>query len=313
MRLAQVTERPAQQVRPERRRVPGRRRRQGVMSHRSALALALPAVLVVSGSMLYALYQVIRLSLLHQDFLSGGPATFVGLANYASVLTSSAFQHALARSVEFTVLSVVGQLVLAVVLAVLTWSDSRGMKVCRAAVGIPWAIPPIVVAIIWRFLYLPGSSPVAAVISALGLKQGVLAAPGWSMIALVAVSIWEFTPLYFLFVSAGLRGINQSVLEAARLDGAGRLRLLMSIVIPQLRRLLATLAVFDTLSSMGLFDLIWVMTGSSSATSTSTVYVYQNAFQSYNFGASAAAVLVTAVAGIVLAAIAYALLTWERR
>ena len=292
-----------------------RARRHQLLSSRSAVALSLPAVVIVTGSMLFAIYQVVRLSLVNEDFLTGGPATFAGIDNYKAALSSSAYLLSLERSVVFTVLSVAGQLAFAVALAVLMWSDSRLVRVCRAAVAIPWAVPPIVAAIVWRFVLLPGTSPVAAFLSALGLGRGVLASPTWSLFALIAVNIWEFTPLYFLFVSAGLRGLDASVLEAARVDGASGVRVLGSVVLPQLRRLLGTLAVFDTLSSMGIFDLIWVMTqgGPSNATQTSSLFVYQTAFQSYNFGTAASAVIITALAGIGLAAVFHKLITWGER
>jgi multiple sugar transport system permease protein len=226
------------------------------------------------------------------------------------VLSNGVFVSSLEKSIFFTVPSVVGQLCLALVLAILTQGDSRGMRICRGAIAVPWAMPPIVVAIVWRFLYLPGASPVASIISFMGLKQGVLAAPAWALGALVIANIWEFTPLYFLFVSAGLQAISRPVLEAARVDGAGRVQMVRLIVVPQLRPLLATLAAIDMLSSMAIFDVVWVMTqgGPSGATQTGAIYVYQTAFQSYQFGDAAAAVIIMALTSVILAGIAYAVL-----
>ena len=299
---------------PRQRQVRRPRERQ-LVGRGSALILALPAVVIVTGSMLFALYQVVKLSLVNEDFLAGGAATFAGLGNYWSVLSSSAFLVALEKSVIFTVLSVGGHLVLAVGLAVLMWSDSRTMRMCRAAVAIPWAVPPIVVAIVWRFAFLPGTSPVAGFLSALGLSGGILASPTWSLFAVIVVNVWEFTPLYFLFVSAAVHGLDTAMLEAARVDGAGGMRMVSSIVLPQLRRLLATLAVFDTLGAMGIFDLIWVMTqgGPGSATKTSSLFVYQTAFQNYNLDISASAVIITALAGVVLAVLFHKLIMWGER
>jgi multiple sugar transport system permease protein len=283
------------------------RRRYGILTRGAAGLLALPALVVVSGGTLYALVEVIRLSLLHEDFLSGGVASFAGWSNFAAILVNGPFLNALERSVFFTVPSVIGQLCLGLGLAILTQSGSRSMKVCRAAIAVPWAMPPIVVAIVWRFLYLPGASPVASILSFFGLQQGILAAPAWALGALVLANIWEFTPLYFLFLSAGVQGLSPAVLEASQVDGSSRIQQIRFIIVPQLRPLLATLAAVDILSSMAIFDLIWVMTqgGPTGATETGAIYVYQLAFQSYEFGEASAAVVVMALASLVLAGLAY--------
>ncbi len=120
-------------------------------------------------------------------------------------------------------------------------------------------------------------------------------------------NIWEFTPLYFLFLSAGVQGLSPAVLEASQVDGSSRTQQIRFIIVPQLRPLLATLAAVDILSSMAIFDLIWVMTqgGPTGATETGAIYVYQLAFQGYEFGEASAAVVVMALASLVLAGLAY--------
>ncbi len=264
--------------------------------------LAAPALIVVTGSMLFAVVQVVRLSVTDASFLGAAGASFVGLHNYADLFSDPTFREAVARAVGFTVLSVAGQLVFATALALLAWRETRLLQISRALIGVPWAVPPIVVAIIWRFLYQPQTGPLGDLLSRLGLEQGILGSPRWALLGLAVVNIWEFTPLYFLFISAGLRGLNRSVLDAGRVDGAGDHQMVRYLVLPQLRPLLVSLAVFNVLSTLGLFDLIWVMTqgGPGQATETASLFVYRGAFQNYVLGSSAAAVVIMTVLGVVL-------------
>lgn len=269
---------------------------------RGVAHLAWPTVIIVAGPMLWAIGNVIVTSLQDASFLGGGAADFVGLSNYVDLLRDSRFLDSLGRGTIFAVASVAGQLLLAVVLALLTWSDRKVMKVVTALLSVPWAVSPIVVAILWRFIYSPGNTPVSEALAALGLTQGVLASPEWVLTAVLVVNIWQFTPLYFLFVGAGLRTIDPSVLAAAQVDGADQLRIIWHIVLPQIRGLLVTLATFNILSSIGLFDLIWGMTqaGPANSTETASLYIFQMAFQRYDLGVAAAAVVVLTAVGVLL-------------
>lgn len=258
--------------------------------------------------MAFAIVYVVQLSLHNSSFLEAG-SSFIWLRNYRHLLADSAFRATVGRAVLFTVISVTGQVIGGTLLAILGWSESWGFRVSRALIGIPWAIPPIVVAIMWRFIFQPGTSPLANLLSHIGLEQGILASPRWALIALAVVNIWEFIPLYFLFVSSGLRGIDRSVLDAAEVDGANEWQKVTRIVLPQLRPLLTTLAIFSTLSTLGLFDLIWIMTqgGPGPATETTSLFIYQTGFQEYALGTAAAAVVLLTVVAIGLAALLAAL------
>lgn len=265
--------------------------------------LAAPAILVVTGSMVFAVVQVVRLSLTDTSFLGAGGAHFIGFDNFINLLRDATFRDAVQRAVEFTAASVIGQLIVATVLAILAWRDSRGYAFSRALIGIPWAVAPIVVAILWRFLYQPNTGPLGDLFSRLGLTQGILATPRWALAALCLANIWEYTPLYFLFISSGLRGLNHAVLEAGRVDGATEWQIVRHIVLPQLRPLMVSLAVFNVLSTLGLFDLIWVMTegGPNQATETASLFIYKGAFQDYVLGSSAAAVVIMTLVACLLA------------
>ena len=211
----------------------------------------------------------------------------------------------------FAVCSVSLELVLGLAFALLLNAGLRGQGALRAVALVPWAVPTVVAAQVWRWMY----HDVHGVVNELLLGLGVIAQPvAWladpalSLAAVILTDVWKATPFVTLLLLAGLQTIPAPVIAAARLDGAGPLDLLIRIILPLLRPAIVVAVLFRALDALRVFDLIYVMTSNSRATATVSIYTRQALIDFQDLGAgSAAAVLTFALIGMVAVAAVFAL------
>ncbi len=215
---------------------------------------------------------------------------FVGFENYAKVLDDPSGQSALIFTVVFAVVSTILQVVLGFVLALLLNTRFRFQNFTRAVVLLPWAIPAIVTALGFRFMFADDSGIIAVAFSALGVSIDWLSDPLGAQAAVIIANVWRNIPFIAFVVLAGLQGVPHELIEAARVDGATRLRITMQILVPLMMPLLITMGTFMVIFQMGSFDIILGMTGGGpgSATQVAPYLAYQSAFISLAYGESAA-------------------------
>jgi raffinose/stachyose/melibiose transport system permease protein len=266
----------------------------------------LPAFIVYSAFLLYPLGRAVHLSLFEWDGLS--LATFVGLGNYADLLTDerlrSAFGHALVFVFFFAVLPVGIGLVLA---AVLTRAQVRGLAVFRTIVFLPQVIAMVVVAVAWRQIYAPDGVLNDALRWA-GLDSLTRAWLGdytFSLPAVGLIGTWVTTGLVTVLLLAGMAKIPAERFESARVDGAGGIREFFSIIVPAVRAEITVALTLTIVISLKTFDLIYVTTsgGPGSSTTVPSYEVFRRAFELGEVG-SAAAVGVTLAALIFIISLA---------
>jgi len=200
---------------------------------------------------------------------------FVGLENYRWLLTDPVFLEAVGNTLYFTVVSVSAELVLGLLIALVIHSQFPGRGLVRAAVLVPWAIPTVVSAQMWRWMY----NDVFGVVNDLLMRVGLLdaplawtAVPGLAMHAIIAVDVWKTTPFMALLLLAGLQVIPRDLYEAARVDGASQMRQFFSITLPLLRPAMLVALIFRTLDALRVFDVIFVMTAGASGTESMATY-----------------------------------------
>ncbi|MGZ4031133.1 MAG: carbohydrate ABC transporter permease, partial [Tumebacillaceae bacterium] len=193
----------------------------------------------------------------------------------------------------FTVISVALELVLGLGIAVLINQQFRGRGLVRAAVLIPWAIPTVVSALMWKFLYDGQNGIVAHLLEKVSLIPNM----GWllttkfgAMLSVILSDVWKTTPFMALLLFAGLQTIPQSLYEAAEVDGASRVQQFFKITLPLLKSSILVALLFRTLDAVRVFDLVYVLTGGGPANSTETIsiYAYKTMFAQMNFGAGSA-------------------------
>jgi multiple sugar transport system permease protein len=232
----------------------------------------------------------------------GKPIAFVGFDNYIQLWTDPQFLNSLWVTVRFVFFSVAIETVLGLALALFCLREFAGIRLLRTILIIPMVITPVVVAIVFRLIYASDAGMLTAFSEAMGGGQvQILGDPLKAFIGLVILDVWEWTPLMFLILLAGLQSLPQEPFEAARVDGAGPWRTFVDHTLPMLKPVLAIAIVLRTIDAFGTFDQVFVLTrgGPGEATRLLPILGYEMAFKFQQTGYAAA--LFVTVGFIVLA------------
>jgi ABC-type sugar transport system permease subunit len=274
---------------------------------RLGLLLVLPAVVSLLAITGYPLFYNLWNSL-HDVNLSNGnaPQAFVGLHNYGRLFTGQAFTGALVRTVGFTVVSVGLETAAGLGLALMLHRRFRGRGLLRAAVLIPWAVPTVVSATLWKTMFDPRLGFVDYLLGAVhlpGAHTTWLAGEWTSWAAVLVADGWKNTPFIAIILLAGLQLIPSEIYEAARIDGANWWQSFRRLTLPLLKPALVVALVFRTLQSFLVFDVIFIMTGGGPGTSTETLsYLNWHAFLvDTDFGYGGAVSISLVIAALIIA------------
>ena len=232
------------------------------------------------------------ISLTDWDLLSD--ANYVGVENYRELLQDDEFGHALWVTLYYVVLNIPFQTALGLVLAVILDRFVRGVGF-RSLMILPWLIPNVVVALLFLWIFDPGLGIVNEIFDAVGLpRQGFFNSVDQSMPTVAAVNIWRHVGYAALLLLAGLQRIPRDVYEAGAIDGASETRLFLNMTLPLLRPVLIFVLVTSVVGSFQIFDTIALTTQGGPVDATRVIYwfIYEHAFDRFNFGYAAAASLV---------------------
>jgi multiple sugar transport system permease protein len=252
-----------------------------------------PGVLYFAVMAVFPALYVFYLSLHTSPRGRTDPLTYVGLQNYTDMFATRRFEPAVTHTIYFAVGSAVFHLLLGLMLALLLNSslNKTYLNICRGLLLMPWAVSPVVVAMVSRLLAHPQISPIGIVLNDINphWTWQPLASMRTALPAVTAINVWHFTPFFMLMLLAGLQAIDPTIYEVAMIDGANLLQRIWFITLPQVRRLLLTLGLFDVVTTAVYFDLIWITTrgGPVNSTETLTTLAYRTAFMSFNFGSAA--------------------------
>ena len=267
-----------------------------------ALALLLPAALVVFGVVLYPVVRTFVVSLFDVDSPLAGSYPFVGLDNYVRVFKDSAFYAVLGHTMYFTLLSTLLELAFGIAVALLLNAPLKARWLWRSIVVLPWALPTIVNGALWRWIYNGQYGALNGLLSTLGISDEPtqwLGSPFLALNMVIIADVWKNTSIVVFFILAGLQTIPDDVYEAARMDGASAWRAFWRITFPLLAPSIAVVLILRTIEAFKVFDIIYVMTGGGPASGTQTVafYTYLQAFsnQLFGYGAALAYLIVLAV------------------
>ncbi len=277
----------------------------GVPSRRLSVYfwLLAPALAVCLGLVVYPLLRTVYLSF--TDLGASGRSQWIGGENYTRMLGDAAFWNSLRVTATFIVVGLVAELVLAWGLALLLERRvSRLSSALRITFAIPMMLCPVVIGIAWRALLNPSFGWINAILGTPNTDW--TGDPGKALWVLIAVDVWQWTPFLFMLISAGLLAIPDEVREAARLDGAGAVRILRHITVPLMLPVTLVAILLRTLDATKTFDLPYTLTAGGPGTSTQTIaiFLYRNAFADFDQG-YASAVAVTITAALTLFALLY--------
>ena len=273
--------------------------------------LLAPAVLIAFAVLIYPLWDGLRAST--QFYRYGKPLRDVGFGNYIQLWSDPEFLNSLWVTVSFVTLAVAFEAVIGLGLALFCAREFRGIRLLRTVLIIPMVITPVVVAIVFRLIYASDAGMLTAISEAFGGQPvQILGRAGPAFAALVALDVWEWTPLMFLIILAGLQSLPVEPFEAARVDGAGAWQIFTHHTLPMLRPVLAVAIVLRTIDAFGTFDQVFVLTagGPGQSTLLLSIFGYNSAFKFQQTG-YAAALFVTM--GVIVLALALAAVRLLRR
>jgi len=237
-----------------------------------------PSLIIIAIVAIWPLVQTLYQSFTDAILASPQPVHFVGLDNYKRLLQDISFRDSIATTVRFTLITVVFETILGMIIALVINSNFKGRGLMRTAMLVPWAIPTVVSAEMWQWMY----NDVYGVIDDLLMKLHIishpvafLALPSTALPAVAAIDIWKTTPFMALLLLAGLQIIPSDVYEASKIDGANAVQQYFRITLPLLRPALMVALIFRTLDALRVFDVIYVVFGSRPDTMTMAVYNQQ--------------------------------------
>lgn len=250
-----------------------------------------PALLLVGVLMYYPMLGTFIESLYSTSFISPKPK-FEGLATYWKIVQDAGFATVVWNSVVWTFFVVLLQNVIGFAAALLLNEKLPGQGVMRSLVLLPWVLPGVVAAILWRFMYDPQLGLINSVLLSLGLvNQGVawLADPSIAMASAVVAAVWKGFPFSAIVYLAALQTVDQEQVEAAIVDGAGPVRRLFHVVLPGMRDVIVINFILTTILTFNYFDMIWVLTrgGPQNATHIFPTKIYELGFGQFRFGEAA--------------------------
>lgn len=266
------------------------------------MILLTPVVSFLLAVSFYPIFDTVVGSLYTGYVLELEPRQFVGLENYEKLWNSGDFWNALKVSLIYTFVSVPIELVLGLGLALLLNREFRGKYFAQAAILFPWAIPTVINARIWAWMFNGQYGVINDILVRLGFLESsfpFLAKPDAALGAMLFITIWKTSSFMALILLAGLQSIPDHLYEAARMDGASRIRQFWDVTLPLLKPTLLVALIFRTLPAFQAFGLPFGLTGGGPAGATTTLVLYdhQITFNRLSFGqGSAAATVITLIA-----------------
>jgi multiple sugar transport system permease protein len=249
----------------------------------------LPAIVFIALLMVFPILYTLYLSFTNWNLTSGMEPAFVGLNSYLRVFSEPRFLQALGRTFTFTLFAVAIEVVLGVAIALILNRAFVGKSIAKLLLLLPLVATPVAVGIVFNLFYDPTIGLLNFALSALGLPQGRWVSSEDSVIAsLVLVDVWQWTPMITLIVLAGLAGLSEEPVEAARVDGASEWQILSYVTIPMVMPVILTAMILRLIDALKTFDIIFAMTGGGPGYASETLNImgFKYSFEYFRMGQS---------------------------
>lgn len=250
-----------------------------------------PTLLIMGLMLYYPMIGTVIESFHDTSFISPEPR-YVGWAIYEKIWNSRQFPQLVWNSVAWTLGVVLLQNLLGFFAAMLLNQKLPGQGMMRALVMLPFVLPGVVTAILWRFMYDPQLGLINSILLRFGLIEdnaAWLASSDTAMAAVIFVAVWKGFPFSMLIFLAALQNVDKSQLEAATLDGAGAWRRLIDVTIPSIREVIVVNIVLTLILTFNYFDIVWVLTkgGPQNSTHIFPTKIFETGFGQFRFGDAA--------------------------
>ena len=249
----------------------------------------LPAIVFIALLMVFPILYTLYLSFTNWNLTSGMEPTFVGLTSYLRVFSEPRFLQALGRTFTFTLFAVAIEVVLGVAIALILNRAFVGKSIAKLLLLLPLVATPVAVGIVFNLFYDPTIGLLNFALDALGLPQGRWVSSEDTVIAsLVMVDVWQWTPMITLIVLAGLAGLSEEPVEAARVDGASEWQILRYVTIPMVMPVILTAMILRLIDALKTFDIIFAMTGGGPGYASETLNImgFKYSFEYFRIGQS---------------------------
>ncbi|NBB83411.1 MAG: ABC transporter permease subunit [Alphaproteobacteria bacterium] len=250
-----------------------------------------PAFLIVLMVSLFPLIYSLSVSFQSLRLVPPRPPRFVGLENYADLLSQARFWGTVATTMTIVVVSVAVQYVIGFAVALALHAKVPGERLFRVAFLLPMLMAPIAVALVWRMMFHSTVGPINDFFSLIGLPNlPFLTDSTWALASIIIVEIWQWTPFVILLMLAGLQTLPAEVYEAARLENASAWQQFWGITFPMLLPISIAVVFIRMVEAFKLIDTVFVLTGGGpgTATETLTLFAYQEGFKKFNLGYTSA-------------------------
>lgn len=269
---------------------PGKRRRRS--KNQDAWMLVLPALLPVLLFSVYPLVQGILLGFTDARAGLNAETNFNGLENYGELLGYDLFWKSFRIGLIWAVSVTVLQFLASLGLALLLNLNIKLRWLARTLVLVPWAMPPVIIAIMWRLMLNPTYGPINDIFSAVGLPGDInwLGNFSTALPAVIVVAVWAGMPQTTIVLLAGLQSVPDELHEAAAIDGAGSWKRFVHVTLPALKPVIIAITTLDVIWNFNSFALVFVLTagGPGGETMLPMLFAYNEAFRYGNFGLASA-------------------------
>ena len=249
------------------------------------------AVVILFALTIFPLLYSLALSFHKWSLMKPGPWRFVGLLNYWDILKNPVFWRVIQNTFVFTFSAVTLQFAIGLGLAHLFSRQLRGEGVLRSMLVLPMMIPPILIGLIWLFMYKKDFGIINNMLKLLSIEPITwLSKPSTAMWAIIIADVWQWTPFMFLLLLAGLRSLPEELYESARIDGASSWQIFQYVTLPLLKPIIAIAILIRFMDAFREFDKIFQLTGGGPGVATETIslFIYRNGFRYFNMGYASA-------------------------
>ncbi|MDP9005417.1 MAG: sugar ABC transporter permease [Actinomycetota bacterium] len=260
--------------------------------------LCAPAVLAMLAVTAYPIAYAVWLSLQRYDLRFPGERAFVGLRNYADVLTAPLWWQDLLSTAVITVVSVALELVLGMALALVMHRAIFGRRTVRASILIPYGIVTVVAAFAWQFAFTPD---LGFINTWLGSDRAWLTERGTSFLVITLTEVWKTTPFMALLLLAGLAVVPDVLQQAAKVDGANAWQRFTKVTLPNMKAAVLVALLFRTLDAFRIFDTVFIQTRGANQTETVSILGYNQLINRLNLGIGSAVSVLIFVLVIIIA------------
>ena len=286
-----------------------------LIPRKTLLLFFLPGAIFMGAFLIYPIITMVADSFFEVGIT--GDKTFVGLENYIRAFTAGGFLKQLKNTLLYIVIAVSIETAIGLLFALFFELNYKGSKIIRSLMMAPLMIAPLVAGLTWKLMMSSSFGIVNELLAKIGILSSSrdilwLADEKWSLLACCIADIWLTTPFMMLMILAGLQGLDSSMLEAAKMDGASLLQQVFSIKLPVIKPVLLTALSVRIIDAARTFDIIWAMTegGPNSSSETLSIIIYKTLTR-YNDVGYASAMAVVFIAVLVIFTLVFMQSLWN--